>query len=614
MIELPPGKYFMVMWNIAQQFGGMTSMCMTRARNFLHYAGVNAPVLCFSLTGRFKALEASLKERGYLAAENQVLNVFEYYRAADLTNRPEVQAPDWRGRRPHDSEFRHERIIDEDDLVIADVYRADDNAIVYRECYRPDGSVYFVDQSHYNSEGARSKRRVWLIDQVGRPVGFYGGAGQFYYAWLDELVGDDRATFIFDDKSAATILRKYSRPNVLMITPIHSNHIKSAGDPERGVFDPNRLQIFTESWRWDALVFLTRSQRQDYIARFGEASNLPVIANPIEIPDRDESDEKRQTGRGVMVGRLASSKNIPSAIEAFRMAQEAVPNLSLDIYGEGDERSRIQEIIDSQGLSESVRLHGHVTGAAKEFGTAAFSLITSKFEGFALTGLESIARGCPVVAFNLRYGPPELIGDDEAGFIVPVNDVRAMANRIVDLTTDHELANGMADRGRERAEQYSSESITQKWAELIAELWEAKGAEPQIISVDASATAYRDSTGRVVVEAVLRWKSVGGRPISPSDIDARVRIVPERTGPAIANGLELNNVAADHCTARAALDLPGSLTTTDGDNNAHAIVEIVGAVRRVPFRSDILLPKRTRWEPAILDGKLTIVATQVDAL
>lgn len=611
MIELPPGKYFMVMWNIARQFGGMTSMCMARARNFLAYAGVDAPIVSFSLTGHYRELRQSLVDRGYLLADNRILNVFEYYRDADLSTRPEVKAPDWHDREPGAAAVRHEQILDQEGRLFAEVYRDDKDVIVHRRCFRADGSPFLVDHSDPVANSSRWKRRLWLLDQRQRCVATFDGAGQFYHSWMDELVGSDRATFIFDDKSAAKILRRYHRPNVLMITPIHSNHIKSAGDPARGVIDPNRAEIFNEPWRWDALVFLTASQRRDYVARFGDASNLPVVANPVRQPSPDVPAPQRDPRRGVIVGRLATSKNLPAAIEAFRLARESLPNLTLDIYGEGDQRPHLERLIATAGLTQAVQLRGHVTGAATEFASAGFSLITSRFEGFAMSALESLSHGCPVIAFDLRYGPPDLLGADEAGFVVPVNDIRAMADRIVAVCTDRELAERMSRRGRERAQDYSPEAITSQWSELISRLWQHRNTEHLITSVRCFATAHRADAGRVIVDLAVDWDLLQGA-VSHAEIDARLRIVPDRAGPAVTQDFTIDKLTADHLDASLELDPNATLAGVDGAANSRARVEVVGAIGRFPFRADVTLATRTRWDAKAEDGRLVIAATDVD--
>ena len=67
--------------------------------------------------------------------------------------------------------------------------------------------------------------------------------------------------------------------------------------------------------------------------------------------------------------------------------------------------------------------------AARHFETATFSMLTSRLEGQSLVLMESIGRGCPGVAYDIRYGPGTLIRDGVNGYLVPFGDEAAAADR-----------------------------------------------------------------------------------------------------------------------------------------------------------------------------------------
>jgi glycosyltransferase involved in cell wall biosynthesis len=71
-------------------------------------------------------------------------------------------------------------------------------------------------------------------------------------------------------------------------------------------------------------------------------------------------------------------------------------------------------------------------------------------ESFGLSALEAMAVEVPVVATRVG-GVPEVIEDGECGFLVPVGDTDAMAERILQLIKDKDLARKMGRAGRQRA-------------------------------------------------------------------------------------------------------------------------------------------------------------------
>ena len=63
-------------------------------------------------------------------------------------------------------------------------------------------------------------------------------------------------------------------------------------------------------------------------------------------------------------------------------------------------------------------MHGHDTLAQETLWTASGFLMPSVFEGYPLASLESMAHGCPVIAYDIKYGPREQIDDGVDGFLV----------------------------------------------------------------------------------------------------------------------------------------------------------------------------------------------------
>lgn len=68
-----------------------------------------------------------------------------------------------------------------------------------------------------------------------------------------------------------------------------------------------------------------------------------------------------------------------------------------------------------------------------EFGKSKASLLTSKYEGFGLTIMESIEVGCPVLSYDVRYGPNEIINHGKNGYLIEKNNIDSLAQHMVDI-------------------------------------------------------------------------------------------------------------------------------------------------------------------------------------
>lgn len=533
-ISFPDTKYFMVMWRIPENFGGMTSMCLKRAKNMRTYAGVHAPILSFDTKPDYEASKASLVERGYLTDEMEIINIFEYYRHSPMVGRrPQrdfrAAAASWDAPVPEYKNQETTEIVDGQGRLFALITRNKER-ILHRKYYRQDGSIYFVDTVQLDKESRVLGRNIWLIDRDGNIAEHFKNAGQFYRQWLNELTDGQPTTFIFDDKAAATILRHFDKPHVLMITPVHSRH---ASEPIRGNLSSKRFHILTESSRWDGLVFLTERQKADYVVRYGKANNVFAVSNPSERKKELPVALARRPHRGVMVANLRDVKNISLALDIVKSASTIVPDILLDIYGTGPLEKELQQEITRKDLSRNVVLRGFQPNAAEEYLTASFSLFTSKFEGQSLSLMESMGHGCPPVAFDFRYGPSDLFTDGVSGFLVPDGDVQAAAARVVELCNNPESVAAIGRNAWSKMENFGNEAVLEQWSGVIEQAWKQKPDKLQIKNFALTVTGIANGGfAKSHLSGRLVWETVSGN--APHEImNVRLQLVAEESGPAV---------------------------------------------------------------------------------
>jgi glycosyltransferase involved in cell wall biosynthesis len=96
--------------------------------------------------------------------------------------------------------------------------------------------------------------------------------------------------------------------------------------------------------------------------------------------------------------------------------------------------------------------------------------LPSRFEGFGLVIIESMACGVPVVAFDCENGPRSIITDGENGFLIPPLDVNLMAEKVMLLMKNQELRYRMGENAQNAASQYEMDKIGLQWKHLFDEL------------------------------------------------------------------------------------------------------------------------------------------------
>ena len=265
----------------------------------------------------------------------------------------------------------------------------------------------------------RADIRIDVLDERGNVAGQLAGFGALYRFWVESVLaesGADRAVVVCEAKQVGELLAVGERSYTLVHT-VHNAHTAPphAWDSPIDELWGGWFDVIDDM---DAVLWLTETQRADAVRRFGEHANWIVVPHPAEPVQAHADEAPRDPNRVVMLARFVAQKRVEDAVEAWPALLARVPAARLDIYGDGPQRAELEARIAELGLGERITLHGHVTGAVDELTTAAALLLTSRHEGQPLVVLEALSRGCPIIAYDVHYGPADMIEDGRSGILV----------------------------------------------------------------------------------------------------------------------------------------------------------------------------------------------------
>jgi poly(glycerol-phosphate) alpha-glucosyltransferase len=498
--DLPEGRYFSCAWRVTTDAGGQTRALLMRNRILAQEGGVRPEVLTLGAAPDYPERRAILRDQGLLIDALRLRNIYEHYRENG-----------WGAEKPTGAELEdlgaHKVREDEnsDGAPWRIVYMLPGAKLPIYEYLRADGSPFLRIPSF-----SLTYKRTWpdKIQQIradGRVVGEFKAVGQWFRHWIRELLGEDERAFIFMDS-------RFVVPHVVpmrgrryhLLYQMHNVHV---APPRRwdSDLDPVYKRVLGHIDGMDAMVTLTERQREDIAERRGRTSNMFVIPNPVPIPAAPGEAPPRDPCRVSILARLEPQKRLTHAIAAFSRVVEAVPNAHLDIYGEGSDRPRLEAEIENRGLGRSVALRGFDPRAPDALWSSSAFLLTSSFEGYPLSTLESMARGCPVVAYDIKYGPREQITDGVDGFLVPAGDVDLLADRVIALLSSPDLVRRLSAAARERAQRYGPAEYLANWSGVLHTTVEHKPLRSRLDDIGLEAVQLRPASfGRLRFEAFLR--------------------------------------------------------------------------------------------------------------
>lgn len=491
-MQMPDGEYLSLSGMIRAGTGGQTRALLMRNRLFAQHAGIRPTLLTFDASPVYPDVRKDLQRMGQLVDGMRLLNIYEYFRTEDLSH----QEPTG-GELSSLANFDAESEMHPDGGLYrtVHVHRRSRDAAVY-DYHRADGSRYLRVPVSTSVKTRASP--IVLLNEHEQPIRQDATLGGLYRFWVRWLTPEDRRAFIISDsRFALAHLVPFKSPRFHVMHLMHNTH--TVGERRWNSNLASAYGTLLSGIRHlDGLVTLTHRQREDVIARYGETNNLFVVPNPVEIPPLPEHPEPRASRRFVIVSRLEDQKRLEHAVQIFARVLERVPDAKLDIYGDGSLRVPLEQQIAELGVGHAVVLRGHDPRARETLWTATAFLMTSKFEGYPLATLESMSRGCPVISYDIKYGPREQIIDGVDGFVVGPGDMDAFADRIVQMVENPDLVASMSEAALKKANRHDYNAFLSDWKQVIEAVVAQKSGRVKVESVDLKVTKLGFETSRIL--------------------------------------------------------------------------------------------------------------------
>ena len=296
--------------------------------------------------------------------------------------------------------------------------------------------------------------------------------------------------------SLARLVRKYNvrivlsfmeHANILnLLTAFITNHktvISQRVEPNRPYANKGILgQLILRASRLlypkaGQVVAVSEGIRKILLSDYGLApERLSVINNPVDI-EKLSYQAKASLPSGIPVkfllhvGRMnLAHKGQDVIIEVFNIIHRQHPDIFLVLVGDGPDRDRIKAQVERFGLGNAIILAGWQDNVAVFMARADVFVLASRYEGWPNVLMEAMACGCPVVATDCDTGPREILGDNEHGLLVPVDDHEAMALEVEKLLFDPEMRKKYGERGLKRAGHFQTEKIAARYVAVLNKL------------------------------------------------------------------------------------------------------------------------------------------------
>lgn len=172
---------------------------------------------------------------------------------------------------------------------------------------------------------------------------------------------------------------------------------------------------------------------KDFLLYAKSIDKCSYVRNPVSIEFVRQKSEGSKLYHGVYfvhVARFCRQKQHLDLLKAYLLSQVATPLLLL---GDGPMRPVVEKFISRHKLTDKVKILGFVDNPYPYLGNARALLLTSKFEGYPMCILESLALGTPVLSYDCPTGPSELLGKESPQSLIRLGDINEFALRLREI-------------------------------------------------------------------------------------------------------------------------------------------------------------------------------------
>jgi|OpeIllAssembly_1097287.scaffolds.fasta_scaffold187503_1 glycosyltransferase involved in cell wall biosynthesis len=175
------------------------------------------------------------------------------------------------------------------------------------------------------------------------------------------------------------------------------------------------------------------------------------------------------SGQGILIGttgRLMQQKGYHYLIQAMPSVLREFPGARVIFVGDGPLEAELKGLADQLGVSDQCRFLSFRKDIPELLASFDIFVLPSLWEGLSISLLEALAAGKPIVATNIK-GNREVIDHGVNGLLVNPEDPAGLAEGIIRLIRDKELARGMGERAREKAKaSFSEEAMVRRTLDL----------------------------------------------------------------------------------------------------------------------------------------------------
>lgn len=476
------------------EMAGLSHIVLQRA-NYLAEQGYDVTLLNAGPIKNYNYIQDYYKKQNRFSDKVKFHNYIEYFsfKNSNGTKNPTL---DEEIKQSNDKfitkeNLKIEKIITKDNCITLN-YLNPGESIVKTETYIDDCLIFKQENDfeyYYTPDGFNylevdiNNHTFYLHERDGLSFTFTY-RNQFLNHFLSEIcLGNQKPFIICDSTHQWYNMNGIRLKDAFKIGCLHGNPFIDF-DPEKGVSP--RINHLQKLETFNKIVLLTDTIKKELLD-YVDGSYLTVIPNFVDDKFLKTETFNKDLDKIAVFSRISSVKNIPDMIQAFKMISDTHKNVHLDIYGttstaaEEEELIHLQNMIKDYNLEDRIHFKGYIDDVHSEMKKTFFTISTSKQEGLSVSTLELMANATPIITYDIRYGPKDIITDGVDGILLEEGDVIGLGNAMLKFLNNPEKTLEMGLKAKEKIKnKFSRSYVCNMWEELFIDIFIENELKDQI--------------------------------------------------------------------------------------------------------------------------------------
>ena len=214
----------------------------------------------------------------------------------------------------------------------------------------------------------------------------------------------------------------------------------------------------------DKIITLTNEDRETFLENLDVKSKIDYIYNPTPYPNEKKS--LCESKIAVAIGRLTAQKGFDKLLDIWKKIEKKNSEWELYIIGSGEDREKLLNQKESLNLKRVIFVEN--TKNIKEYyEKASIYLMTSRFEGLPMTLIEAQSFGLPIISYDIKTGPKDIVNNAEDGYLIENDNQNEFVNKFLELSKNGEKIRNFSQKAYENSKRFKLDRIIEKWKEVL---------------------------------------------------------------------------------------------------------------------------------------------------